>query len=431
MKDVIGEQVLPHRLEADEDEDALQRDALDLSIACDVHPLHGGAVPADLLDRRGSHRVDHVLREETVLEDRLRAKVAPAMNDVKLVREAREEEALLERAVAAADDGEIVAFEERPVAHRAVRDTLAVVLRLAGDAELHRFAADRDDDRVGAVGGAVLELDDLAVPVDADLLHARVRLDLEAELAGMLRHLLGELRPRHRREAGVVLDQVGVEDLATGVLALEEDGAHVGARRVQSRGEPGGPAADDDQVVIGQRGPFSEELPQTRTAEHSIGIPSAERWLALGDSFTIGTGTTPERSFPAILVRLWADDGRKVALRNPAVNGYRTDDLIAEELPLVAAFGPTLVTVLIGANDIVAGSTEDRYREQLRAIHARIRADAPEATVYALPQPDWSLRMPAQRSASPRRSLRGSSASTKWRATRQSAPARRTSTSSR
>lgn len=90
-------------------------------------------------------------------------------------------------------------------------------------------------------------------------------------------------------------------------------------------------------------------------------------------------------------MRLWADRGRAVALRNPAVNGYRTDDLIAEELPLVTAFGPTLVTVLIGANDIVAGSSDDRYREQLRLIHERLRADAPIAAVYALPQPDWSL----------------------------------------
>ena len=78
-------------------------------------------------------------------------------------------------------------------------------------------------------------------------------------------------------------------------------------------------------------------------------------------------------------------------LRNPAVNGYRTDDLIAEELPLLAEFRPTLVTILIGANDIVAGSSNDRYREQLRAIHARVRADAAAAVVYALPQPDWSL----------------------------------------
>jgi acyl-CoA thioesterase-1 len=73
------------------------------------------------------------------------------------------------------------------------------------------------------------------------------------------------------------------------------------------------------------------------------------------------------------------------------VNGYRIDDLIAEELPLLASFRPTLVTLLIGANDIVAGSTDERYREQLRAIHQRVRADAPAAVVYALPQPDWSL----------------------------------------
>lgn len=73
------------------------------------------------------------------------------------------------------------------------------------------------------------------------------------------------------------------------------------------------------------------------------------------------------------------------------MNGYRTDDLIEEELPLVARFVPTLVTVLIGANDIVAGSSDERYREQLRVIHERIHANAPDAGVYALPQPDWSL----------------------------------------
>jgi acyl-CoA thioesterase-1 len=92
-----------------------------------------------------------------------------------------------------------------------------------------------------------------------------------------------------------------------------------------------------------------------------------------------------------VLVRLWKRRGRSVELRNPAVNGYRTDDLIVEELPLVAAFHPTLVTILIGANDIVAGASDDRYRERLRVIHERVRADAAAAVVYALPQPDWSL----------------------------------------
>jgi acyl-CoA thioesterase-1 len=116
-----------------------------------------------------------------------------------------------------------------------------------------------------------------------------------------------------------------------------------------------------------------------------------ERFLALGDSFTIGTGTTPDRSFPAVLAGSWREGGRDVVLSNPAVNGYTTDDLIAEELPLVSSFRPTFITVLIGANDIVRGSTADRYRAQLAATYGAIQADAPDARVVALPQPDWSL----------------------------------------
>jgi acyl-CoA thioesterase-1 len=80
-----------------------------------------------------------------------------------------------------------------------------------------------------------------------------------------------------------------------------------------------------------------------------------------------------------------------VVLRNPAVNGYRTDDVIVEELPFVALFQPTLVTILIGANDIVAASSDTQYGERLSLIHGRVRAAAPDAAVYALPQPDWSL----------------------------------------
>jgi lysophospholipase L1-like esterase len=116
-----------------------------------------------------------------------------------------------------------------------------------------------------------------------------------------------------------------------------------------------------------------------------------ERFLALGDSFTIGTGTTPDRSFPAVLARMWTERGRPVVLSNPAVNGYATDELIREELPLVASFRPTLITVLVGANDIVRGSNEDRYRRQLAAIHKAIADDTAGARVIALPQPDWSL----------------------------------------
>ena len=124
------------------------------------------------------------------------------------------------------------------------------------------------------------------------------------------------------------------------------------------------------------------------------------RYLALGDSFTIGTGTTPDRSFPAALISAWWDAGIECDLRNPAVNGYTTDDLIREELPLVESFKPDLVTVLIGANDIVMAlrerrsvtpQAEERYRRQLRRIHERTASGAPTARRVGLPQPDWSV----------------------------------------
>src|SRR6266568_2614733 len=109
----------------------------------------------------------------------------------------------------------------------------------------------------------------ISFTVAAVLLHTRVCLDLETKFTCMVGHLLGQLSSGNGREAGVVLDEIGVEDLAADVLALEQDRAHVRARGVQSGGKPGGATADDDEVVVGQERSFLEKLPQTRTAEHS------------------------------------------------------------------------------------------------------------------------------------------------------------------
>ncbi len=116
------------------------------------------------------------------------------------------------------------------------------------------------------------------------------------------------------------------------------------------------------------------------------------RYLALGDSFTIGTGATPEQSYPA---RLTARASCRVELRNVAVNGYTTEDVIEEELPELARFAPTFVSLAIGANDIVQGRTPDQYREHVRHILAAVKA-AGAKHIVTLPQPDWS-QSPAAR----------------------------------
>jgi lysophospholipase L1-like esterase len=116
------------------------------------------------------------------------------------------------------------------------------------------------------------------------------------------------------------------------------------------------------------------------------------RWLALGDSFTIGTGVGAERAFPAVLARRWDERGIPCEVTNPSVNGYTTGDLIREELPLAGEIRPTLVTVLIGANDIVRGPDERAYRARLTSIYRDLLAVPVEpSAIHALPQPDWSL----------------------------------------
>src|SRR5690348_6488571 len=81
------------------------------------------------------------------------------------------------------------------------------------------------------------------------------------------------------------------------------------------------------------------------------------RLLALGDSFTAGTGATPEQAFPQRLAARWRARGLVVEVDDPAVNGYSTQELIDRELGELKSFKPNLVVLAIGANDIV------RHRE--------------------------------------------------------------------
>ncbi|HSS93029.1 MAG TPA: SGNH/GDSL hydrolase family protein [Candidatus Dormibacteraeota bacterium] len=123
-------------------------------------------------------------------------------------------------------------------------------------------------------------------------------------------------------------------------------------------------------------------------------MSSPIRYLALGDSYTIGTGASgPSHNFPSLLARRLTDATRReVQLTNPAVNGFTTLDLMAKELDRVNGLKPDLVTVLIGVNDLVQNRSVDEYRASLRTIYDRVRAlaSAP-GRVAAISIPNWSV----------------------------------------
>jgi acyl-CoA thioesterase I len=127
------------------------------------------------------------------------------------------------------------------------------------------------------------------------------------------------------------------------------------------------------------------------------------RYLALGDSFTAGTGNRPADAFPSRLASLWRAHGRRVTLKNVAVNGYTTEDVQEQELPDVAPFRSTLVTLAVGANDYVRGWSADVYRSHVRVLlRAIIDAGVAPNRIVALPQPEWSLSPAAASLGDPR-----------------------------
>jgi len=122
-------------------------------------------------------------------------------------------------------------------------------------------------------------------------------------------------------------------------------------------------------------------------------VNAAIRYLALGDSYTIGTGASDNaHNFPSILAGLLSKaTNKQVALANPAVNGYTTLDLIAKELNYLDG-KPDVVTVLIGVNDLVQNRSVEDYRASLRQIYDRIRGlGLPAGRVAAISIPNWSV----------------------------------------
>lgn len=104
------------------------------------------------------------------------------------------------------------------------------------------------------------------------------------------------------------------------------------------------------------------------TAQH--GMHSTEiKYLPLGDSYTIGTGTTPDSCWPQQLRNHLAQAGINIKLiGNPARNGFTSQDLIDHELPVLEKADVNFVTILIGVNDWVQGVGRETYSKNLDYI---------------------------------------------------------------
>lgn len=120
---------------------------------------------------------------------------------------------------------------------------------------------------------------------------------------------------------------------------------------------------------------------------------TGERYVALGDSYTIGEGAAPDRAWPDLLTDELRRDGVAIELvANPAVTGWTTAELIEHELPVLEASRPTFATLLIGVNDWVQGVPAEEFGARLADIVARTRATLADARRLLLVTiPDFSV----------------------------------------
>jgi lysophospholipase L1-like esterase len=120
--------------------------------------------------------------------------------------------------------------------------------------------------------------------------------------------------------------------------------------------------------------------------------PNQFRFLALGDSYTIGENVSPDQRWPNQLVKLLSTNGKIVpSLTVIAQTGWTTCDLLASlnQAELTGSFD--LVSLLIGVNNQFDGLGIEEYRHEFRSLIQQSIgfAGGDPTRLFVLSIPDW------------------------------------------
>jgi len=116
------------------------------------------------------------------------------------------------------------------------------------------------------------------------------------------------------------------------------------------------------------------------------------KYVALGDSYTIGTGAQPPESWPSVVTDRLQKKGIPIELvANVARNGWTTKDVIDYELPYAIKSKPNVVSILIGTNDWVQGFSVEIYRKNIQIIFDELVKLVGSSNVIVITSPDFSI----------------------------------------
>lgn len=119
-------------------------------------------------------------------------------------------------------------------------------------------------------------------------------------------------------------------------------------------------------------------------------LPDDATILAFGDSLTVGVGTGPEHSYPAVLASLL-----DVNVINAGVSGEVTADGKLRLTDLLTEFTPDLVIICHGGNDFLHRFALEDTEKNLREMLVTAQAMGIEVALIAVPEPGIWGKPPA------------------------------------
>jgi len=103
--------------------------------------------------------------------------------------------------------------------------------------------------------------------------------------------------------------------------------------------------------------------------------------LALGDSLTFGTGSSPDKSYPSILQAL-----SKRTVINAGIPGETSDKTLLRINQLLQQHQPALVILCIGGNDILRRKNLVQTRNNIQQMIDIVQQQGSELVLIAVPE---------------------------------------------
>ncbi len=119
--------------------------------------------------------------------------------------------------------------------------------------------------------------------------------------------------------------------------------------------------------------------------------PQALRYVAIGDPYTFGDGVRQTDRWPNQLVRILRPRLDLDLVANLAGRSVASQQLIERQLPKLPQLAPQLVSVQVGANDVVFDTPPAEYADNMRLILDSVLETVPPDRVVVITAPDFTL----------------------------------------